>query len=311
MNICVTGGAGFIGSHLVDRLIEAGHKVLVIDNLSTGSREFINPKATFLEMDIRDANLAKVLGDFQTEYVFHEAAQTMVDESMKDPMLDCDINLKGLLNVLDACLKVGVKKILMPSSAAVYGDLETLPLTEDLSGVPASCYGLTKLTTEGYLRIFHEAYGLPYICYRYANVYGPRQGYGGEGGVISIFCDRLAKGEGITIYGDGEQTRDFVHVDDVVEANLLGLDHDEVVGIINVSTGYSTSLKDMVHAFESITEDAVKVTYGPERLGDIKHSVLSTERAKALIGYEPHTDIVEGLKSTYAYFQELLAKQGK
>ena len=220
MNICVTGGAGFIGSHLVDRLIKEGHRVQVIDNLSSGLREFVNPKAEFVELDIRDAKILDVFQDFQPDYVFHEAAQTVVGESMVNPTEDCDINLMGLLNLLQASVKVGVKKFLMPSSAAVYGDLETLPLTEELQGIPRSCYGLTKLTTEGYLRIYEESFGLPYICYRYANVYGPRQGNGGEGGVISIFCEQVAKGETLVVYGDGTQTRDFVYVDDVVEANL-------------------------------------------------------------------------------------------
>ncbi len=195
MNICVTGGAGFIGSHLTDRLIDMGHTVLVVDNLTTGCREFVNPKAEFVEMDIRSQELIDLFKRFKPDYVFHEAAQTMVPVSMKNPRLDCDVNLMGLINVLEACLVAKVKKILMPSSAAVYGDLDTLPLTEEMQGHPSSFYGLTKLTTESYLKLYYEAFGLPYQCFRYSNVYGPRQGHGGEGGVISIFCEHLIHGK--------------------------------------------------------------------------------------------------------------------
>ena len=217
MNICVTGGAGFIGSHLVDRLIELGHDVLVIDDLSTGMRSFVHEDARFIEMDVRDPKLLSVFEEFKPSIVFHEAAQTMVQSSMENPSYDCDVNLIGLINVLDACRKVNVEQFLMPSSAAVYGDLAVLPLTEDLSGMPSSFYGLTKLTAEGYLRIYHEAFGLNTVCFRYANVYGPRQGDGGEGGVISIFNRLIVKGQALTVFGDGEQTRDFIYVDDVVD----------------------------------------------------------------------------------------------
>ena len=303
MNICVTGGAGFIGSHLVDRLIKEGHRVQVIDNLSSGLREFVNPKAEFVELDIRDAKILDVFQDFQPDYVFHEAAQTVVGDSMVNPTEDCDINLMGLLNLLQASVKVGVKKFLMPSSAAVYGDLETLPLTEELQGIPRSCYGLTKLTTEGYLRIYEESFGLPYICYRYANVYGPRQGNGGEGGVISIFCEQVAKGETLVVYGDGTQTRDFVYVDDVVEANLLGL-RDDVTGIINVSTGTGISLNDLMNTLEEITNTTINREYHEPRIGDIKHSLLSTEKASRVLGYAPTWSLRDGLENTYHYVKD-------
>ena len=210
MNICVTGGAGFIGSHLVDRLIELGHNVLVIDNLSTGMRSFVHEAAQFIEMDVRDPKLVSIFEEFKPSIVFHEAAQTMVQSSMENPSYDCDVNLLGLINVLDACRQVKVEQFLMPSSAAVYGDLAVLPLTEELSGMPSSFYGLTKLTAEGYLRIYREAFGLNTVCFRYANVYGPRQGDGGEGGVISVFNRLIVEGQPLTVYGDGEQTRDFI-----------------------------------------------------------------------------------------------------
>ncbi|WP_295238898.1 NAD-dependent epimerase/dehydratase family protein [Veillonella sp.] len=306
MNICVTGGAGFIGSHLVDRLIEQGHTVLVIDNLSTGCREFVNPKAQFVEMDIRDDELGTVLDAFKPTYVFHEAAQTMVPTSMENPAFDCDVNLMGLINVLNVCRQVGVAKIIMPSSAAVYGDLATLPLTETMVGHPSSFYGLTKLTTESYLRLYYEAFGLPYICFRYANVYGPRQGNGGEGGVISIFCERLQKQQDITIFGDGEQTRDFVYVEDVVAANLAALDKTDLVGVINVSTEVGTSLNELVAHFKTIVGHDFNVHYEAERAGDIKHSLLSTKKMMTELNYSPKINLTTGLANTYHYFDTKL-----
>lgn len=305
MNICVTGGAGFIGSHLTDRLIEEGHRVLVIDNLFTGSREFVNAKADFREMDIRDTALTGVLLEFKPDYVFHEAAQTMVPVSMEKPALDCDINLMGLINILNACRAAHVKKLIMPSSAAVYGDLDTLPLTEAMQGAPSSFYGLTKLTTESYLRIYKEAFGLDYICFRYSNVYGPRQGHGGEGGVISIFCERLAKGQGVTVYGDGEQTRDFIYVGDVVEANMLALQHTECSGVYNVSTEVGTSLNTLLNELKDIIGTDIDVTYEPTRTGDIKHSRLSIKKSNDGLGFRAKIDLTSGLKTTYHYFADM------
>ena len=279
MRITVTGGAGFIGSHLVDRLIEDGHTVQVIDNLYTGNKEFVHSKAQFIELDIRDPKLYSVLEEFRPDYIFHEAAQTEVSTSMSNPMLDCDINLMGLINLLNAAVKLDVKKFLMPSSAAVYGNLDTLPLNEEMIGNPSSFYGLTKLTTEHYLRIYHEAFGLPYICYRYSNVFGPRQGNGGEGGVISIFAKAIVQGSPIIIYGDGKQTRDFIYVDDVVEANILGIQH-QVTGIYNVSTGISSSVNLLVDEFRNISGKDIEVVYDKPRLGDIRDSVLATDKSE-------------------------------
>ena len=302
MNICVTGGAGFIGSHLVDRLIELGHDVLVIDDLSTGMRSFVHEDARFIEMDVRDPKLLSVFEEFKPSIVFHEAAQTMVQSSMENPSYDCDVNLIGLINVLDACRKVKVEQFLMPSSAAVYGDLAVLPLTEDLSGMPSSFYGLTKLTAEGYLRIYHEAFGLPYICYRYSNVFGPRQGNGGEGGVISIFAKAIVQGSPIIIYGDGKQTRDFIYVDDVVEANILGIQH-QVTGIYNVSTGISSSVNLLVDEFRNISGKDIEVVYDKPRLGDIRDSVLATDKSEKELLFTAKYNLHDGLIKTYEYFK--------
>ena len=302
MRITVTGGAGFIGSHLVDRLIEDGHTVQVIDNLYTGNKEFVHSKAQFVELDIRDPKLYSVLEEFRPDYIFHEAAQTEVSTSMSDPMLDCDINLMGLINLLNAAVKLDVKKFLMPSSAAVYGNLDTLPLNEEMIGNPSSFYGLTKLTTEHYLRIYHEAFGLPYICYRYSNVFGPRQGNGGEVGVISIFAKAIVQGSPIIIYGDGKQTRDFIYVDDVVEANILGMQH-QVTGIYNVSTGISSSVNLLVDEFRNISGKDIEVVYDKPRLGDIRDSVLATDKSEKELLFTAKYNLHDGLIKTYEYFK--------
>lgn len=302
MRICVTGGAGFIGSHLVDRLIMEGHVVQVIDNLSTGDKAFIHSDAEFVEMDIRDPDLYFVLKEFKPDYIFHEAAQTEVAVSMSNPQLDCDINLMGLINILNVAVKLGVKKFLMPSSAAIYGDLESLPLQESMSGEPLSFYGLTKLTAEHYLRIYHEAFNLNYICYRYSNVYGPRQGNGGEGGVISIFAKAITQDLPIVIYGDGEQTRDFIYVDDVVEANILGIQH-QVTGIYNVSTGISSSVNLLVDEFRNISGKDIEVVYDKPRLGDIRDSVLATNKSEKGLLFTAQYNLHDGLIKTYEYFK--------
>lgn len=302
MRITVTGGAGFIGSHLVDRLIEDGHTVQVIDNLYTGNKDFVHSKAQFVELDIRDPSVCSVLEEFRPDYIFHEAAQTEVSTSMSDPMLDCDINLMGLINLLNAAVKLDVKKFLMPSSAAVYGNLDTLPLNEEMIGNPSSFYGLTKLTTEHYLRIYYEAFGLPYICYRYSNVFGPRQGNGGEGGVISIFAKATVKGSPIIIYGDGKQTRDFIYVDDVVEANILGMQH-QVTGIYNVSTGISSSVSLLVDEFRNISGKDIEIVYDKPRLGDIRDSVLATDKSEKELLFTAKYNLHDGLIKTYEYFK--------
>lgn len=303
MRVCVTGGAGFIGSHLVDRLIALGHTVLVIDNLTTGVREFVNPKATFIEMDVRDVNIESIFADFKPQVVFHEAAQTMVPASMENPKMDCDVNLLGLVNILEASRKHKVEHFLMPSSAAVYGDLDTLPLTEDMIGKPTSFYGLTKLTGEGYLRIYEQAFGLKTVCFRYSNVYGPRQGDGGEGGVISIFTRLINEGQGLTIFGDGEQTRDFIYVDDVVEANIKAMNHPELTGVYNISTNTSTSVNKLVSYFKSISNKDLLVYYEAERTGDIRHSRLCNQKAKVDFDFLATVDLERGLRDTISYFK--------
>lgn len=304
MNICVTGGAGFIGSHLVDRLVDLGHTVLVIDNLSTGVREFVNQKANFIEMDVRDSKIQSIFDEFKPQIVFHEAAQTMVPTSMENPQYDCDVNLMGLINILEASRHSGVAQFIMPSSAAVYGDLAILPLTESMKGDPSSFYGLTKLTAEGYLRIYEQAFGLKTVCFRYSNVYGPRQGDGGEGGVISIFNKKIANHESLTVFGDGEQTRDFIYVDDVVEANIKIMNYPELTGIYNISTNTGTSINELISRFRAISSSDFIVRYEDERMGDIKHSRLSNVKACEDFQFVSSIELDEGLRRTYEYFNK-------
>jgi len=279
------------------------HTVLVIDNLSTGVRDFVNPEATFLEMDVRDSNIESIFAEFKPQVVFHEAAQTMVPASMENPKMDCDVNLIGLINMLESARKHKVEHFLMPSSAAVYGDLDTLPLTEDMSGKPTSFYGLTKLTTEGYLRIYEQAFGLKTVCFRYSNVYGPRQGDGGEGGVISIFNRLVNEDKPLTIFGDGEQTRDFIYVADVVEANIKAMNHPDLTGIYNISTNTSTSVNELVRYFKSITSKEIVTNYEAERIGDIRHSRLCNEKAKRDFGFTAIMGLEDGLSETISYFK--------
>lgn len=304
MKICVVGGAGFIGSHLVDTLLELGHEVVVIDNLVTGSREFVAEEAIFYEVDIRDQEIRKIFKEHKFDYVFHEAAQTMVTVSMEDPIYDCDVNLMGLLNILEACKETGVKKIIMPSSAAVYGDLVTLPLSEEMQGKPTSFYGLTKLTTESYLELYRKNFNLPYICLRYSNVYGPRQGNSGEGGVVSIFCKLIKENKNLTIFGDGEQTRDFIYVKDVVDANIACLNNKETVGIFNVSTNKSISINELAKYIIEYSKNKVDIIYKENRKGDIKHSRLDNSKSQRVLKWKAETSIKDGIKQTVNYFME-------
>ena len=237
MHILVTGGAGFIGSHLVDALLEAGHDVTVFDNLSTGCRDQVPEQARFVQGDIRDEAALKVLfGEGHFDVVFHEAAQTQVSYSLAHPREDAELNVLGLINVLEQCRRQGVQKFIYSSSAAVYGDNPKVPLDESEPLAPASFYGLTKVTAEKYIQLYGDLFGLPYAILRYANVYGERQGNGGEGGVVGLFARALARGEDLTIFGDGEQSRDFVYVKDVAQANVAAIDGEVPSGIYNIST---------------------------------------------------------------------------
>ena len=300
MKLLVTGGAGFIGSHLLAHLdAQKEHETVVLDNLSTGSEKNVPQGIKLCMGDICDLQAVEQLFAAERfDAVIHFAAQTMVPYSLQHPQEDCNTNLIGLLNILECCRKYGVKTIVFSSSAAVYGDNPNIPLTEDLPLAPTSCYGITKMTSEHYLRIYHELYGLNSIVLRFANVYGERQGEGGEGGVISIFCKLLVQDKPLTVFGNGEQTRDFVYAGDIAKAAAKALDL-QGFNVINISTGRETSLNELLGAFKKAYGHDLQVNYAPEREGDIFRSVLSNERLKALLGFVPQMDIEKGIPQTY------------
>ena len=303
MNILVTGGAGFIGSHLTDGLIEEGHHVIIIDNLSTGSRKNINPKAVFYEEDICHTEaLDHIFASEQIQVVFHEAAQTLVPDSMEHHKEDARLNIMGLINVLDMCGKYDVKKFIFSSSAAVYGDNLNVPLREDQPLAPTSFYGLTKVTAEKYIQMYHDVFGLPYAILRYSNVYGERQGSHGEGGVVYVFSKALAQGKDLTIYGDGEQSRDFIYVKDVAKANIKAMNAAVPSGIYNVSTAIETTINALKEILLYFSRVPAQVSYADARGGDIYRSALDNTAAKQTLLWKPATKLLPGLQATYSYF---------
>jgi UDP-glucose 4-epimerase len=298
--VLVTGGAGFIGSHIVDEALAAGHEVAVIDNLSTGNKRNLNPAARFFAVDITDAcGLDEAFASFSPDFVIHHAAQIDVRRSVSDPAHDAAVNIGGSLNVLEACRRHGVRKVVYASSAALYGDPRYLPVDEEHPVLPMAPYGASKHTVEHYLEIYRELHGLPYMALRYSNVYGPRQDPKGEGGVVAIFTGRLLAGEEVVIYGAGEQTRDFIYVGDVARANLLALASSHC-GIVNISGGGEISINDLFQRMVEACGRAVSCVHAPERSGEIRRSVLANDRARALLGWSPNVPLVEGLRQTFA-----------
>lgn len=304
MNILVTGGAGFIGSHLVRHLLAKGEQVTALDNLSTGLAENLPPEAKLVEMDILDEDLPKVVAAGAFDAIVHLAAQTMVDTSIKNPLLDTRENLLGTVQVLEAARAANVKRVIFASTAAVYGDVkeDDLPVREAQPTLPLSFYGLSKLSVEKYLEMYENLYGMEYVVLRFANVYGERQGDGGEGGVISIFAKAVAEGRDITIYGDGEQTRDFVYAGDIAEGIWAALRTEEVNAAYNLSTQTETSLRELVSLLAEIRGREIVPKYGAEREGDIYKSMLSNNRARRGLDWQPVTTLAEGLRRTYEYF---------
>lgn len=309
MEILITGGAGFIGSHILAQL--QGRRdmdVVVFDNLSSGSKEHVPAGMELVEGDICDeAAVDALFSDHHFDAVIHLAAQTMVPTSVEQPVLDCQINLEGVLHVLEACRTHGTGHILFSSSAAVYGDNLHIPLKETERLVPTSPYGITKMTTEHYLRVYHELYGMDATVFRFANVYGERQGEKGEGGVVSIFCKLLSQRQGITVFGDGNQTRDFVYAGDIAQAIIRALPL-KGYHTMNVSTGQETSINDLIRSFEKSVGYTVPVQYTAPRTGDILRSVLSNEALKRDLGFVPEMDLEEGIRRTYDWYRSQWTK---
>ena len=302
MNIIVTGGAGFIGSHTTDRLIGLGHEVAVIDNLSTGKKSNLNPKASFYDCDIRDKEVLDIFMEHKPNAVIHDAAQISVRISVEDPMQDADINIKGSLNIIEACRKAKVPRFIFASSGGtVYGEQKQFPAEETHPLAPLSPYGVAKLAVENYLYYYNKNYGLDYISLRYGNIYGPRQDPLGEAGVVAIFSKRILEGKEPTINGDGSQTRDYVFVGDVVEANVKALDAS-YTGPLNIGTSVETDVLGLYGLLKDISGAGIGKVHGPPKAGEQKRSLLSYNKAKQVLGWEPQTGLEEGLSETYEWF---------
>ncbi len=298
MKIVVTGGAGFIGSHIVDSYIQQGHQVFVIDDLSTGNRRNLNPRAIFHPMDILDSGLSDLMKTISPDVVCHHAAQMEVRRSVADPSFDAQVNILGLIRLLEACKNAKIKKVIYASSGgAVYGDQNSLPTPEEAPTRPQSPYGVSKLTGELYLAYYLDAFGIPYAALRYANVYGPRQSSAGEAGVVAIFIRQLMEGRSPVINGDGKQTRDYVYVEDVVAANLLALE-SSFSGAVNIGTGQETDVCTLFGLLQERTGSQTPAIHGPAKIGEQKRSCLNISRAWEILRWKPSFSLSEGLAKT-------------
>lgn len=302
MKVIVTGGAGFIGSHLVDELIIRGIEVHVIDNFSSGNTKNLNPKAILYNMDICSFQVKKLFKELKPDALFHLAAQADVGRSVENPLEDARVNINGTINLLHACVEADVQKIIFSSTSAVYGNIDRDVIIEDEATFPSSFYGLSKLTAERYIRLFYELYGLKYTILRYANVYGPRQLPKGDGGVVAVFLERLIRQEPIKVHGDGEQTRDFIFVKDVALANVAAL-HQADEKTLHISTGESISINNLLKLMESIHTQPITKENTPSRIGDIKHSCLSNKLAKDHLYWQPTVPLLKGLRYAYEQFK--------
>jgi UDP-glucose 4-epimerase len=303
MKVLVTGGAGFIGSHVVDQFLAAGHEVVIVDNLSTGRERNINPSAHFYRMDIRDPELIKILEQEKPEVVDHHAAQMDVRRSVVDPIYDADVNILGTLNLLEACRKTGVRKVVYISSGgAAYGEPVYLPCDEKHPIDPLCPYGVTKHTVEHYLFLYQSLYGLDYAVLRYPNVYGPRQDPHGEAGVVAIFTGLMLQGKPVTIFGSGEQERDFVLVTDCARANRMVAALGPS-GIFNLGCGAGTTINQIFNALKLIIGYPEAANYGPGKAGETFKIYLDAQRAGRELGWEPTYSLVDGLAKTVEYFK--------
>jgi len=311
MKVLVTGGAGFIGSHVVDTLIAAGHQVAIVDNLwdhGGGRRENVNPAASFYEMDIRDEALDGVFAKERPEAICHLAAQHSVKISTDDPRYDAEVNLLGLINILTCAVKHGTKKVVFSSSGATYGTVDEMPIDEETPQRPQSPYGITKMTSEHYLRFWRDMYGLDFSALRYGNVYGPRQDPTGEAGVIAIFARRIILGESVRIDWDGEQQKDYVYVGDVARANLLALTAGSGEAFC-IATGEGTSVNALYEGLCDVVGNHVEVVRAPRRPGDIYLSYFTCEKAARELGWESEVPLEQGMAQTVAFFQAQIAAE--
>lgn len=303
MKILVTGGAGFIASNVADAFLAAGHSVAIVDNLTTGKKENLNPKATFYDVDIRDARLLEVVADFAPDIIDHHAAQIDVRKSVSEPVYNAEVNEIGTLNLLNAAVKCQVKKIIFSSTGgAIYGEVTAeLGADENHPQEPISPYAITKRAVEMYLYAYWKLYGLKFTVLRYGNVYGPRQDPLGEAGVIAIFCGKLLKGEAPYIFGDGKQLRDYVYVGDVADANQLVLEKGENQ-IYNIGSGRGTSVNELFAHLKKQAKFEKAAIYAPARSGELFRSVLNCQKIKKDLGWSPKLDIEKGLELTFKHY---------
>lgn len=299
--VLITGGAGFIGSHIVDKCIENGYNVSIVDNLSTGKKEFINRNAKFYHIDICEEEICSVIKIEQPDVIIHHAAQIDVQASLKNPLFDAQVNVLGTINLLKAAVENNVQRIIYASSAAAYGVPQYIPIDENHRKEPISFYGFSKYAPEYYIRMFANLYGIEYVILRYANVYGIRQDPKGEGGVISIFTDKVIKEEPFIVFGDGMQTRDFIYVDDVAEANALAITCLKNQ-TFNISTATTTTILELIDMFKKVSGQKIDVIHKEERKGDILHSCLDNSHAIQFLRWKPNFSLFNGLKNTYDYY---------
>jgi UDP-glucose 4-epimerase len=304
LKILVTGGAGFIASHIVDAYIEAGHSVDIIDDFCTGQERNLNPRADVHRLDIADPKAANLIREIKPDVMSHHAAQMDVRRSVTDPAFDARVNIIGFINLLEACKDVGVKKVIFSSSGgAVYGDCEPIPADEEHVTLPLSPYGVSKLTGELYLGYYQMAFGLSYVALRYANVYGPRQSAQGEAGVVAIFIAALLAGRIPTINGAGKQTRDYVFVGDVVRANVAALETSHV-GPVNIGTEMETDVVTLYRLLKQGLSSGIDARHGPAKLGEQTRSCLDAALAGKVLNWKPAVSIAAGLQKTIAYYRE-------
>ena len=302
MKVLVTGGAGFIGSHIVDALVEDGHNVVIVDDLSRGSEDNLNPKATFYSQDIRDGTLYTVFEGERPEAVFHYAAQSSVSVSTRRPVLDAEVNILGSLNLLHCCAIYGVRRFVYAASGGTLaGAARYSPIDEEHPKSPRSPYGVSKLTVEYYLDVFAATHGLSGITLRYGNVYGPRQDPYGEAGVIAIFTGQMLRGEPVTVHHTGEQEKDYVYVGDVVAANLIALS-SSATGAYNIASGKATSVNELYRHLAELTGYRQAPLHGPQREGDVEFC-LDIRKAEAELGWRPTVGLEEGLRRTVEFYR--------
>jgi UDP-glucose 4-epimerase len=303
MRILVTGAAGFIASHVADECIAAGHRVVIVDDLSSGSMENVNPKALFRQADIRDAGLSELFRQERFDAVVHHAAQMDVRKSVADPSFDASVNILGTINLLENAVATGVKKFIFASTGgAIYGEQDYFPADEEHPVRPLSPYGIAKLAVEKYLFYYAEVHGLPSVSLRYGNVYGPRQNPHGEAGVIAIFTEKMLAGGQPVINGGGLQTRDYVYVADVVRANMFALGHDRT-GTFNVGTGIETDVNTLFRTLRELTGSSCAEKHGEAKKGEQMRSVLDARLMNRTFGWSPETPVAEGLRKTVEFFR--------